>query len=156
MAPEEEGTPSDFIVESDYLPSMLYEDRKILLNDLNSIMKQLLVNAKTKRGDKLPEIVDVTFFQIREDHKIEFKITEGTIKISEKLTAMLHLTAENNWLTSQIGSKALLLGEYTTPYFYLYIDCIEWIGTNNYLRLINNVAKVGEHTQIAFNNLYSQ
>ena len=67
---------------------------------------------------------------------------------------MLYLKPENKWLTSQTGSKAVLLGEYNTPYFYLYIDCIEWIGTNNYLRLINNVAKVGEHTQIAFNNLY--
>ena len=153
LAPEEESA-SNFIEESDYLPSLLYEDRKILLKDLNSIIKQLFINAKTKRGDNLPEIPDEPFFQIREDHKVEFKITEAEINLSDKLTNMLHLTAEDSWITSQLSSKPLLLGEYTTPYFYLYIDCIELTGANNYLRLINNVAKVGEHVQIAFNNLY--
>ena len=144
---------SDFIEESDYLPSLLYENTNVLVNDLNKIIKKLVVNAKTKRGDKLPESKDL-FFQIREDDKIEFKIDEAQINLSEKLTNILNLMTNDKWIAPQISSKPPLLEKYIPPYFYLYVDCIELLGANNYLRLINNVGKEGEHVQISFNSLY--
>ena len=154
LAPED--VTVDYITESDYLPSIQYDDLKVLLNDLNTTIIRLNVNLKNKREENNNEIVAGSLFQLKEDQKFELKIGEATIKLSQKLTNMLNLnTDDDEWLiTSQISTKPILLEEYIPPYFFLYADFIETVGPNNYLRVINNVAKYGEHVQVSFPSFY--
>ena len=135
------------------MPLILYDDLKVLINDLNTIVKQLNINIKGKRGLE-PDTVSCSTFTILTGNKIEFKNGEDEINLSKTLIELLNLKADNEWLTSsQTSAKLVVLEEYIPSFFYLHVDCTDTFRANNYLLLINNTARNGEYDHIAFNNL---